>query len=127
MGDGSLRAVHPGGALDLDRDPPPVAGALCLCAGRVRVGRFELASFSVLLELPKQEEQTRVTAGYTTLVNVASILGPMLGGWLVGQIGYRGDFAVSGFGRLLAALLFMWLLRAFRPREGTAPNVAPPA
>ncbi|HUT21508.1 MAG TPA: MFS transporter [Anaerolineae bacterium] len=88
---------------------------------------FELASFSVLLELPAQEEQTRVTAGYTTLVNVASILGPMFGGWLVSRIGYRGDFAVSGFGRLLAALLFMWLLRAFRPREGTAPNVAPSA
>ncbi len=75
---------------------------------------FELASFNVLLELPGERERTQATAAYTTLVNLAMVVGPLAGGWLVDRIGYRWDFVLSGCGRLTAGLLLIWLLRPFQ-------------
>ena len=57
---------------------------------------FGLASFNILLELPREEERTQATAAYTTLVNVSMVVGPIVGGWLVDWIGYRWDFFFSG-------------------------------
>jgi MFS family permease len=74
---------------------------------------FDLASFNILLDLPRDQERTQATAAYTTLVNVSMVVGPIVGGWLVDRIGYRWDFFFSGLGRLTAGLLLLWLLRSF--------------
>jgi len=81
---------------------------------------FELASFNVLLELPEQQHRTQAIASYTTVINVASIVGPLIGGWVIDRLGYRWDFVLSGCGRLLAGLLFAWLLRPFSRRRTAA-------
>jgi MFS family permease len=81
---------------------------------------FELASFNVLLDLPDQEGRTQAIASYTTVINVASIVGPILGGWVIDRLGYRWDFVLSGCGRLLAGFLFAWLLRPFSRSRAAA-------
>ena len=75
---------------------------------------FELADFNLLLELPGQEKRTQATAFYTTLVGIASIVGPLAGSVIVDRLGYFWDFGVSGVMRLVAAILFVLLLRPFR-------------
>jgi len=54
------------------------------------------------------------------VINVASIVGPLIGGWVIDRLGYRWDFVLSGCGRLLAGLLFAWLLRPFSRRRTAA-------
>jgi len=79
---------------------------------------FELGSFNLLLELPSQEQRTQATAGYTTLVGLANIAGPLVGGRIIDSLGYRWDFFFSGCGRLAGALLFLWLLKPFAFKWG---------
>ena len=75
---------------------------------------FELADFNLLLELPGQEKRTQATAFYTTLVGISGIVGPLVGSLIVDRLGYFWDFGVSGAARLVAAVLFLLLLRPFR-------------
>jgi MFS family permease len=74
---------------------------------------YEIANFNLLLELADKERQTEAIASYHTLLAMANILGPLVGGQLVQTFGYRWTFAVSGAGRMVAALLFVMLLRPF--------------
>lgn len=73
----------------------------------------EIANFNLLLELAGGERQTDVIAGYNTLIAVANILGPLVGGQVIRLWGYPTDFVLSGLGRFVAALLFVGLLRPF--------------
>lgn len=78
---------------------------------------FNLAAFNLLLELPAAEQRTQATASYTTLVGVANILGPMVGGYVIETLGYRWDFVLSGVGRLLGGILFLFLFKPFSRRS----------
>ena len=87
-------------------------------SGFLWAGR-EIANFNLLLELVGEERQTDMIAGYNTLIAVANILGPLVGGQVIRLWGYRADFVLSGIGRMVAALLFLGLLRPFRGRVWT--------
>jgi len=78
---------------------------------------FEIGAFALLLELLGEEDSTQAAAGYTALLSAASIVGPLVGGWVVSQLGYRWDMALSGILRLLAGLLFLWAFRPFGHQE----------
>lgn len=74
---------------------------------------FELASFNLLLELPDPQQRTQATASYTTLIGIANIAGPLVGGWVVDTFSYGWVFALSGVGRMLGGILFVALLKPF--------------
>jgi MFS family permease len=84
-------------------------------SGFLWAGR-EVANFNLILELAdsdgrKEGQQTQAIAGYNTLLAVANVLGPLAGGLVVQSLGYRWTFALSGFGRMAAAVMFLMLLK----------------
>lgn len=82
---------------------------------------FEVGSFALLLELLGEKDSTQAAAGYTALLSAASIVGPLVGGWVVNRAGYRWDLALSGILRMLTGLLFLWTFRPFK-RHHTVPT-----
>jgi MFS family permease len=72
-----------------------------------------VANFNLLLELAGEEQQTEVIASYSTLLALANILGPLVGGWIVTSYGYHLVFVLSGIGRMVAAVMFIMLLKPF--------------
>ena len=81
---------------------------------------YQTANFNLLLELPSREHRTQAVASYTTLIGVANIIGPLLGGQVVETYGFHLDFALSGIGRMVGALLFIWALKPFRKQSDKA-------
>lgn len=67
---------------------------------------YNLAAFTLLLRLLPPGQQAGPVAFYNTMVGIAQGLGPMVGGVLVGFLGNRGMFVLSGVMRLLALALF---------------------
>jgi MFS family permease len=82
---------------------------------------FEIGTFALLLELLEGENSTQAAAGYASLLAAASIIGPLIGSWVINRVGYLWDFSLSGALRLVGALLFLWLLKPFGSRT-TAPS-----
>lgn len=74
----------------------------------------EIANFNLLIELPDKPAQAQAIASYHTLIGLANILGPLVGGQVVATLGYKWDFVLSGTGRLVAAMLFVMMLRPFK-------------
>jgi len=72
-----------------------------------------VANFNLQLELAGEERQTESIATYNTLLALANILGPLLGGWMVTAFSYQIVFVLSGIGRGVAAILFVLLLKPF--------------
>jgi MFS family permease len=81
-------------------------------SGFLWAGR-EIANFNLLLDLSDEEEKTQAIASYNTLLAVANIAGPLVGGQVVRWLGYHWTFALSGFGRFVAAMFFVALLKPF--------------
>jgi len=75
---------------------------------------YNLASFNLLLEICPAEDRETAVACYQTLVSASGVAGPLLGGALIGPIGYLPVFCLSGAGRLVAMVVFLastgWLL-----------------
>jgi MFS family permease len=84
---------------------------------------YSLASFNFLLTLIPQDRRARYAALYQIVVTGALALGAALGGGLATWQGYRLTFAFSGLGRLVAALLFVRVIRgaATRPVQEPIP------
>lgn len=78
---------------------------------------YELANFNLLLELPDERHQTQAIASYTTLIGLANIAGPLVGGQVVETLGFHWTFALSGIGRMVGALLFILAIRPFGKRK----------
>ena len=78
---------------------------------------FEMGIFALFLELLEGEDNTQAVAGYMALSSAVSIFGPFVGGRLISQMGYGGNFLVSGGVRLAAALLFLVILKPLRRRD----------
>jgi MFS family permease len=70
---------------------------------------YNLANFALLLELTPASHRPQAVALYQTVVFVSAVVGPLLGGWLADSYGFRVIFGLSGAGRLLGILLFIWL------------------
>jgi len=82
----------------------------------------ELANFNLQLELSASENRTQAIASYSTLIGLANILGPLVGGQVIEALSYKWDFALSGIGRLVGAILILLLLKPFaRQSKKAAP------
>ena len=81
---------------------------------------FQRGVFNLLLELPDEVHRTPSAALNTTVIRMANMIAPFVGDWVIRRWSYEVDFAVSGIGRLLAALLFVLLLRPFK-RAASSP------
>jgi predicted MFS family arabinose efflux permease len=64
--------------------------------------------------LPEESHRTSSAALNTTVVRMANMVAPLVGDWVIRRWSYEVDFAVSGVGRLIAALLFVLVLRPFK-------------
>ncbi len=71
---------------------------------------YALASFNYLLLLSPEDRRARFAALYQIVVTLALAAGGAVGGLVATQWGYRTTFALSGLGRLAAALLFVYLI-----------------
>ncbi len=69
---------------------------------------YGLASFNLLLNLAPEAQRSRFVALYQSVVFAAAFVGPFLGTAMVEATGIRPVFWVSGAGRLVAALLFIF-------------------
>ena len=72
---------------------------------------YRTANFNLQLELPSQAHRTQAVATYTTLIGIANAIGPLIGGPIVETYGFHLDFIISGIGRMVGALLFVWALK----------------
>lgn len=68
---------------------------------------FNLAAFNLLLETSPADDRETAVAFYQTLVAASAVAGPLLGGALVGAIGFLWVFCLSGAGRMAAMALFI--------------------
>jgi len=83
---------------------------IVLGAGAIWSGH-ELANFNGLLAVTPEQGRARFIALYTLAISLCAASGPALGGVLSETIGYKPLFAISAGLRLLAAILFMLLVR----------------
>jgi MFS family permease len=74
-------------------------------------GGYNLAAFNFLLAILPEGQRARFTALYQTVVFISTVIGPLIGGFLVEQIGYRFIFLCSAVGRFSATLLLLRLVR----------------
>jgi len=83
-------------------------------------GAFELASFNFLLVFMPEGQRARYSAIFQIVVTVAMAGGAAFGSTIVASSwGYTGVFLSSAIGRVLAAVLFLELMRKMR----TAPQL----
>lgn len=105
--------------------------------GGIVWGAFELTSFNFLLQLTPPALRARYSAFFQIIVTVSLAAGAALGSVLLGW-GYTTVFLVSGFGRVFAAICFLFMIRWLgknksgphaRPQDGaqTSPHVSPAA
>ncbi|MFN2124393.1 MAG: MFS transporter [Candidatus Promineifilaceae bacterium] len=70
---------------------------------------YNLANFNLLLELTPKDHRARAVALYQVAVFSSAVVGPLLGGFLADQFGYKFIFMLSGIGRYAGAVLFFGL------------------
>ncbi len=71
---------------------------------------FNMATFNLLLTATPDDRRPRYVAMYNTVVGLANAGGAALGGWVAQSVGYDMNFFLSGLGRALAMVLFVWLV-----------------
>ena len=81
---------------------------------------YNLAVFQLLMDLAPEPLRPRAATFYQAVVFLGASLGPLIGGSLADGVGYRWAFALSGAGRLLAAL-GLWALLRRLSRSGACP------
>ncbi|MGD0727244.1 MAG: MFS transporter [Spirochaetia bacterium] len=72
---------------------------------------YNLASFNILLEMSPAEDRESAVGLYQSAVAASAVLGPLLGGYLAGAVGFKVVFALSGVGRLAGTSLFLAMAR----------------
>jgi MFS family permease len=78
--------------------------------GGIIWGAFNLVSFNFLLSMMPDALRARYSAIYQILITLALAAGAAFGSWIVTEWSYRAVFLGSGIGRVVAALLFAWLV-----------------
>jgi MFS family permease len=72
---------------------------------------YNLASFNILLEMSPVEDRESAVGIYQSAVAASAVLGPLLGGYLIGVVGFKVVFVLSGVGRLAGMILFLAMAR----------------
>jgi MFS family permease len=72
---------------------------------------YNLASFNILLEMSPAEDRESAVGIYQSAVAASAVLGPLVGGYLIGAVGYKVVFVLSGVGRLAGTMLFLAMAR----------------
>ncbi len=72
---------------------------------------YSLSSFNLLLGLAPSAQRSRFIATYQTAVFAAAFIGPILGSVIANAMSIRPVFWLSAAGRLVAALLFLMVIR----------------
>lgn len=70
---------------------------------------YNLANFNLLLELTPDAQRPRAVALYQTAVFAGAVIGPLLGGYLADDVGFKLIFGLSSMGRLVGMGIFAWL------------------
>jgi MFS family permease len=89
----------------------PLHAYLLNIPGGILWAGYNLASFNILLEMSPAEDRESAFALYQTIVAVSAVIGPLLGGLLVSLVGFRVMFVLSGAGRLVGTILFLFFAR----------------
>ena len=90
-----------------------------LVSGMLWAG-YSLASFNYLLIVTPDDRRARFSALFQIVVMVSLAVGAALGSLIVTRWGYFTVFSASAAGRMLAALLFVWLLSRKKPTPKVA-------
>ncbi|MBN1261548.1 MAG: MFS transporter [Anaerolineae bacterium] len=77
---------------------------------------YNLASFSLLLDMTPDADRPRFVALYQAIVGLGMAAGAALGGWIAETFGYRPLFLASAGGRLSAAVVFSILVAGRKPK-----------
>jgi MFS family permease len=86
---------------------------------------YNLANFNLLLELSPDEYRPRAVALYQSAVFGSAIFGPLIGGYLADLVSFQFIFGLSGFGRLMGILAFIWLAARPALRNGKGGSTPP--
>lgn len=68
---------------------------------------FNLANFTLLLQLTPEPGRAHAVALYQTVVFTSAVIGPLVGGYLADNVSFQLVFGLSGMGRLIAMLIFV--------------------
>ncbi len=79
---------------------------------------YNLSNFNLLLELTPDDQRPAAVALYQTVVFTSAVIGPLLGGYLADAVSYKLIFGLSGIGRVLGILAFLWLTARTAMRYG---------
>jgi MFS family permease len=71
---------------------------------------------AITAEFGSEETRPTYIGLSNTLVAPATILAPLIGGWIADAAGFQTTFMVSAVGGLVIAVLLLWLVRDPRPR-----------
>jgi MFS family permease len=78
---------------------------------------YNLATFNLLLELTPDDQRPRAVALFQTAVFSSSVIGPLLGGYLADTFSFQLIFLLSGAGRILGMVIFLWFtVRHLHPK-----------
>jgi MFS family permease len=78
---------------------------------------YDLGNFAMLLAITPESQRARLVATYQTVIFSTAFAGPLIGGFLVQNFGFKLVFFLSGLGRLVAISLFTWLVHDPSRRE----------
>jgi MFS family permease len=76
---------------------------------------YFLSNFNLLVRMAPAENRARFVAVYQSAVAIASFLGPILGGMLVGIVSLSGLFWISAAGLLVDSVLFALMIKEESP------------
>jgi MFS family permease len=73
---------------------------------------YQLAMLNMVMVMSPPERRARYAAAFQTVVFASAFLGPLLGGQIIAQVGFRTVFAFSAIGRMAGTLIIMRFVRA---------------
>jgi MFS family permease len=72
---------------------------------------------AITVEFGNEETRPTYIGLSNTLVAPATIIAPLIGGWIADAAGFQTTFMVSAVGGVIIAILLLWLVRDPRPRR----------
>lgn len=89
--------------------------AFILC-GLANVAYWTIG-MAITVEFGTEETRPTYIGLSNTLVAPATIIAPLIGGWIADAAGFQTTFMISAIGGMIIATLLLWLVRDPRPRR----------